>query len=205
MKRWLVSAAALLVGGAVSVTLLVMTSPDRATSQVYAAARDVQAGQPLGSESLALVRVNAPVAQAGLFRAGDEARLAGLRASHDLLAGQLIQRGDVTGSASSSDRRLVFIPMKDVPSSQPGSKVDLLVVEDTPEGTSVAPFALGVEVRAATAGGLIVIVSSEQAPAFVYAAIAMHLTAVIAEPGAASGGEGAVSSVDQAVAVAGGR
>jgi hypothetical protein len=51
-------------------------------------------------------------------------------------------------------------------------------------------------------GGLIVVVTSRQAAAFVYAANAMHLVAVIAEPGAADGAENAVSSPDQAIAVA---
>lgn len=205
MKKWIVSAAALLVGGGVSATLLVVTSPDRGTSEVFAAGRDVQAGQALVPGTLTLVRVGAPIIRAGLFRSGDQARLANLRATHDLVAGQLIQRGDVTGAGSSSDVRLVFVPIKDVPPAPPGSKVDLLAIQDTPVGASVVPFALGVEVRAVTAGGLIVVVSSEQAPAFVYAASAMHLTAVVAEPGAAPGAEGAISSTDQAVAVAGGR
>jgi hypothetical protein len=205
MRRWLIAAIALLVGGGVSATLLVLTSPDRGTSEVYAAARDVQAGEALVPGSLTLVRVDAPGAREGLFTRGEEQRLEGLRATHDLLANQLIQRGDVSGSSSSADRRLVFVPIKDVPPSPAGSRVDLLVVDDTPGRVSVAPFALDVDVRAIVAGGLIVVVSSEQAPAFVYAASAMHLTAVIAEPGAAGGGEGAIASADQALAVAGQR
>jgi hypothetical protein len=205
MRRWLIAAIALLVGGGVSATLLVLTSPDRGTSEVYAAARDVQAGEALVPGSLTLVRVDAPGAREGLFTRGEEQRLEGLRATHDLLASQLIQRGDVSGSSSSADRRLVFVPIKDVPPSPAGSRVDLLVVDDTPGRVSVAPFALDVDVRAIVAGGLIVVVSSEQAPAFVYAASAMHLTAVIAEPGAAGGGEGAIASADQALAVAGQR
>lgn len=205
MRRWLIAAIALLVGGGVSATLLVLTSPDRGTSEVYAAARDVQAGEALVPGSLTLVRVDAPGAREGLFTRGEEQRLEGLRATHDLFAGQLIQRGDVSGSSSSADRRLVFVPIKDVPPSPAGSRVDLLVVDDTPGRVSVAPFALDVDVRAIVAGGLIVVVSSEQAPAFVYAASAMHLTAVIAEPGAAGGGEGAIASADQALAVAGQR
>ncbi len=201
--RWLVAAIALVLGGGVSATLLVVTNPDRGTIEVFAAAQDVQAGDALVPGSFTVVRINAPGARVALFTRGEEAKLAGLRATHDLFAGQLIQRGDVSGSSSSPDRRLVFIPMKDVPPSQAGSKVDLLVVDDTPGRVSVVPFALGVEVRASVAGGLVVVVSSEQAPAFVYAASAMHLTAVIAEPGAAAGSEGAISSADQALAVAG--
>ncbi len=201
-RKWLIAAIALVAGGGVSATLLVMTSPERGTSEVYAAARDVQAGDMLLPESLTIVRVSAPGARGGLFGRGEEARLDGLRATHDLFAGQLIQRGDVSGNSSSTDTRLVFIPIKDVPPSPAGSKVDLLVVDDTPGRVSVAPFAVGIDVRATVAGGLIVVVSSEQAPAFVFAASVMHLTAVIAEPGAAGGGEGAISSADQALAVA---
>jgi orotidine-5'-phosphate decarboxylase len=77
-----------------------------------------------------------------------------------------------------------------------------LVVDGSPDHLSVSPFALGVEVEASAAGGLVVVVSSKQAPAFVYAAVAMHLTAVIAGTGTAGGAEGAVSTPEQAMAVA---
>ncbi len=199
------AAIALAVGGGVSATLLVMTSPERGTIEVLAAARDVQAGEALVPESFTLVHVSAPGARGVLFGRSDEAKLDGLQATHDLFAGQLIQRGDVGGSSSSPDQRLVFIPIKDVPPARAGARVDLLVVDDTPGRIAVAPFALGIEVRNSVAGGLVVVVSSEQAPAFVYAASAMHLTAVMAEPGAAAGSEGAISSADQALAVAGQR
>jgi hypothetical protein len=66
----------------------------------------------------------------------------------------------------------------------------------------VIPFALGVEVRATSASGLIVMVTSRQASAFVYAADAMRLVAVIAEPGAAEGAEVPVSSSSEAMAAA---
>lgn len=199
------AAIALLVGGGVSATLLVLTSPDRGTDEVYAAVRDVQAGDALAPEWLTLVRVSAPGSRGGLFVRGEEGRLRGVRATHDLFANQLIQRGDVSGGGSGADRRLVFMPIKDVPASPPGSRVDLLVVDDTPGRVVVAPFALGVELSAAVSGGLVLVVSSAQAPAFVYAASAMHLTAVIAEQGTAGGNEGAISSIDQAMAVAGQR
>jgi hypothetical protein len=205
MRRWLMAAIALAVGGGVSATLLVMTSPERGTIEVLAAARDVQAGEALVPESFTLVHVSAPGARGVLFGRSDEAKLDGLQATHDLFAGQLIQRGDVSGGSSSPDQRLVFIPIKDAPPAREGARVDLLVVDDTPGRIAVAPFALGIEVRASVAGGLVVVVSSEQAPAFVYAASAMHLTAVMAEPGAAAGSEGAISSADQAMAVAGQR
>jgi hypothetical protein len=100
------------------------------------------------------------------------------------------------------DRRLVFVPVKDAPPAPGGSRVDLLVVDGSPDHLSVSPFALGVEVQASVSGGLVVVVSSRQAPAFVYAAVAMHLTAVIADVGAAGGAEGGISTAEQAMAVA---
>jgi hypothetical protein len=145
-----------------------------------------------------------PVAsrQSLLFGRGDESRLAGLRASHDLVSGQLIQRSDVMEASSAADGRLVFVPVKDVPAAAPGSKVDLLVIGGTPDHPTVIPFALGVEVRSTNPDGLTVMVTSRQASAFVYAADAMRLVAVIAEPGAADGAEGPVSSSSEAMAAA---
>jgi hypothetical protein len=134
--------------------------------------------------------------------AANEPALSGLRATHDLTAGQLIQRSDVMDSSSSADRRLVFVPVKDVPASAAGSKVDLLAIEGTVDHPTVVPFALGVEVRSTVAGGLVVVVPSRQAAAFVYAANSMHLAAVIAEPGAAGGAEEAISGPNQAMAAA---
>jgi hypothetical protein len=66
----------------------------------------------------------------------------------------------------------------------------------------VIPFALGVEVRSTSPNGLTVMVTSRQASAFVYAADAMQLVAVIAEPGASAGAEGPVSSANEAMAAA---
>ena len=56
--------------------------------------------------------------------------------------------------------------------------------------------------RASVTGGFVVVVASRQAAAFVYAAGVMHLVAVIAEPGTADGVEEAVSSPEQAMALA---
>jgi hypothetical protein len=140
-----------------------------------------------------------------LFGRGDESELAGLRATHDLASGQLIQRSDVMDSTSFADRRLVFVPVKDVPVAVAGSKVDLLVIGGTADHPTVVPFALGVEVRSTVSDGLVVVVASKQAAAFVYAANAMRLAAVIAESGAADGGEAPISNPDQAMAAAAGR
>jgi Flp pilus assembly protein CpaB len=202
MKRWLVALTALMIGGGVSAVLLVATNPDRETTQVFAAARDVPAGSALTSDAIALERVKVMGSHALFFTRGDEPKLANLHATHELAAGQLIQRSDVAAPSSIPDQRLVFIPVKDAPPVTTGSKVDLLMISGTSDHLSVTPFALGVHVRALASGGLVIVVSSRDASAFVYAASAMQLVAVIAEPGTADGAEVSVSSRDQAVAVA---
>ena len=211
MRRWVTALLALAIGGSVSAALLMFASPDRNSIEVYAAAKDIPVGSALAPNSVVLVRVNTSGLPALLFKRGDASRLAALRATHDLAAGQLIQHSDVTSQDSIADRRLVFIPIKDAPPAAAGSKVDLLVATGSPDHLSVSAFALGVEVRASMAGGLLVVVSSNQAPAFVYAAIALRLTAVTADPGTTGLGtagpalpgrpEGAVSSAEQAMAV----
>jgi hypothetical protein len=202
VRRWLIALLALAMGGGVSAALLVFANPDRETVDVYVASRDIPAGSPIASGAFTLVRLPASSLTPLLFRRGEAAKLAGLRATHDLLSGQLIQRSDATSQENVADRRLVLVPLKDAPPAAAGSKVDLLIVAGPPDHLSVAPFAIGVEVRASVAGGLVVAVSSRQAPAFVYAANAMRLTAVIADPSAAAGVEGAVSTLEQAIAVA---
>ena len=193
---------ALGLGAGVSAALLVFANPDRNAVEVYAAARDIPTGSSLSADSVVLVRMNASGLPPLAFKSADATRLAGLRASHDLAAGQLIQRTDATSHDPQADRRLVFVPIKDAPPVAAGSSVDLLVVDGLPDHVSVSPFALGVEVQSSVSGGLVVGVSSKQAPAFVYAAAAMHLTAVIAGAGNATGAEGAVSTAEQAMAVA---
>lgn len=194
--------AALVIGGAVSATLLVFANPERSAVDVYVAARDLTAGASLGVDAIAIERLPVASRQSLLFGRGDKSQLAGLRASHDLLSGQLIQHSDVMDGSSAADRRLVFVPVKDVPAAGPGAKVDLLVIGGTPDHPTVIPFALGVEVRSTTANGLTLIVTSRQASAFVYAADAMRLVAVIAEPGAADGAEDPISSSSEAMAAA---
>jgi SAF domain len=203
VKRWLAASAALVIGGGVSAALLVVANPARDTLEVYVAARDIPAGASLGPDALALERINVASGRTLLFPRGDLAELAGLRAAHDLASGQLIQRSDVIASSGSADRRLVFMPLKDSPVADAGSKVDLLLVGGTTDHPTVMPFALGVEVRSTLTGGLVVVVSSRQAAAFVYAANAMRLTAVIAEAGAGAGAEEPISSQEQAIAAAG--
>jgi Flp pilus assembly protein CpaB len=201
-RRWLVAFAALGIGGAVSAALLILANPGRDVVDVYVAARDLPAGAPLDGDAIAIQRLPVSSRQSFLFGRGDEPQLARSLASHDLVSGQLIQRSDVMNASSAADRRLVFVPVKDVPPAAPGSKVDLLVVGGIPDHPTVVPFALGVEVRSSNANGLTVLVTSRQASAFVYAANAMRLVAVIAEPGAGEGAEGPVSSASEAMAAA---
>ncbi len=201
-RRWLVAFAALGIGGAVSAALLILANPGRDVVEVYVAARDLTAGASLDGNAIAIERLPEASRRSFLFGRGDEPQLLRSLASHDLVSGQLIQRSDVMNASSAADRRLVFVPVKDVPPAAPGSKVDLLVVGGIPDHPTVVPFALGVEVRSSNANGLTVMVTSSQASAFVFAANAMRLVAVIAEPGAGDGAEGPVSSASEAMAAA---
>jgi hypothetical protein len=202
MRRWVTALVALGLGVSVSTALLLFANPDRNAVEVYAAARDLPSGSALASDSVVLVRMNATGLQTQVFKGSEQVELASMHATHDLAAGQLIQRSDATRADAISDRRLVFIPVKDVPPAIAGSRVDLLVVDGSPDHLSVSPFALGVEVQSSVAGGLVIVVSSRQAPAFVFAAVAMHLTAVIAVAATGTGAEGSVSTAEQALAVA---
>ncbi len=190
-----------MVGVALTACLLIYANPMRDATEVFIAARDIPAGTPLSADgiSLALMHLDG---QVPVFARRDRATLTSLVASHDLVAGQVIQHSDATSPAQSVDRRLVFLPLKDTPPVAPGARVDLLTVEDTPAGVSVQPFALGVAVRASVSGGLMIVVTSRQAAAFVYAGATLHLVAVVAEGGSAPGAEAPVSAPDQAIAMA---
>ena len=202
MKNWLVALVALGLGGGVSAALLFLGNPSRAQVDVYAGAHDLPAGAAITADSLRLEPVFIGDGVSSLYRSGDEAQLEGLHASHDLIAGQLLQRNDLLAAGTVADERLVFLPVKDAPPAMPGSKLDLLVVGGTPDHPSIIPFALGIEVRAVVTGGFIVAVPSRQATAFVYAAEEMNLAAVVAAPGAATGTESPIGAADQALAVA---
>jgi hypothetical protein len=204
-KRWLVAFAALVVGGTVSAAMLFLANPARDAVEAYVAARDLPAGASLGADSIAIERVVIASGQSLLFVRGDGPSLVGMRASHDLSTGQLIQRSDVMDASTTADRRLVFMPVKDVPALSPGSKVDLLVIGGAADHPTVIPFAIGVEVQSTVSGGLVVVVTTRQAAAFVYAANAMRLVAVIAEPGAADGAESPISSSSEAMSAVAGR
>src|SRR5579859_5689414 len=165
MKRWLVAGAALLMGGGVSAVLLVVADPSRDSIEAYVTTRDLPAGAVIDAGAIQVERVSAPGERALLFAIGDEGQLTGRRAGHDLMAGQLIQRSDLLESQSAADRRLVFVPLKDVPTTEPGGRVDLLVLNGGADHPSVVPFALGVEVRAQVSNGLVLVVASKQAAA----------------------------------------
>ena len=115
MRRWATALLALGLGVGVSAALLLFANPERSTVEVYAAARDLPAGAALVSDSVVVVRVNSTGLPPMLFKNGDEATLAGMRATHDLAAGQLIQRSDAARPDAIPDRRLVFVPVKDAP------------------------------------------------------------------------------------------
>ena len=201
MKNWLVAGFALALGIAVSAALLIFGNPARDEIEVYAVVHDVSAGSALTQDDLRAVAVMLPDGASSLFQRG-ASDLRGMRAAHDLIAGQLLQRADVLPASQSDDVRLVFVPVKDAPPAAAGSKIDLLAISGTPDHPAVIPFALGVDVRGVVPGGFIVAVTSRQAPAFVYAAEVMRLVAVIAVPGAPAGNEEPVGEPDQALAVA---
>jgi len=205
MRRWLIATSALLAGVGVSAVLLVFADPSRSAIDVYAAAHDVPAGAALSTDAIQLRHVSVEGGATFLFTRGDETRLTGMRAAHDLTGGQLIQRGDVMGSTSFADRRLVFIPLSGAPPAPAGAKVDLLLIGGSADHPTVVPFALGVEVQASVSGGLIVAVPAKEAAAFVFAGAGMHLAAVVAEPGASDGTEAPISSIEDAISVVAGR
>jgi len=202
MKNWMVALVALAMGGAVSATLLVFANPSRGEVDVFAVVSDVPSGTAITRDMLRLEPVVVPPGDSSLFTRSDASHLAGLRAGHDLAAGQLLQRSDVVGGSAIADERLVFVPVKDAPPAPPGWKLDLLVVSGTPDRPAIIPFALGVDIRAVVAGGFVIAVPSRQAAAFVYAAEVMRLVAVVAGPGAAGGVESPIGAPDQALAVA---
>jgi hypothetical protein len=201
----MIALAALVVGGGVSAALLVTADPSRGTVEAYAAGRDVPAGAGVTQDAIQLTRVSLAGGTSLLFTHRDIERLTAMRAAHDITAGQLIQRSDVTSSTSIPDRRLVLIPLSAIPTVPAGARVDLLVIAGSADHPTVAPFALGVEVVASASGGLVVAVPAKAAAAFVFAGATMHLAAVVVEPGAADGAELPVATADDAMALAAGR
>jgi hypothetical protein len=201
MKNWLVALVALALGVGVSAALIVFANPARDQVQVYAVAHDIPAGVAITPDALRLEPVVITGGVALLFAQGDESQLSGMRAGHDLAAGELLQRGDVLAAGAIADERLVFVPVKNAPPASPGSRIDLLIIGGTADHPTVIPFALGIEVRSVVTGGFVIAVPSKQAAAFIYAAEAMHLAAVVAPSGAGAGGESPIAGPEQAMAV----
>jgi len=198
--RWILAGAALLAGACVTLALLVYANPESGSRELYVAARDVPAGAALDAGAVRLVRARPPVSESLLFGKTAGPGLLRSSAAHDLVSGQLLQRGDVASTAAVSDRRLVWLPLKDGPAVAAGESVDLLLVLGSGSGLTVMPFALGVTVESAQGGGVVVAVPSSQASAYVYTGLSQRLVAVVAEKGARRGGEQPVASLDQALA-----
>lgn len=197
MRRLLVAGAALLAAAGVSAALLFATSREPSQT-VYALARDLPAGAAVSDDALTTVRVNVGEAASSLVGPGD-ARLRHAVTTHELAAGQLLARGDLAALGSGGgDRRFVFVPLKDAPPIAPGDHVDLLSITGPGDRPTVAPLAIGLEVRAVAGGGIVVAVPSRVASALVYAAASTRLVAVVGDPGARPGQEPVVGSLEQA-------
>lgn len=197
MHRLLAAAAALATGGALAATLILSSHAAPAGRAVLVAVHDLPGGVAVPADAVRVARIGLDGgASANAVPAGGLGT--GMRSTHALAAGQLIQRTDVE-PASSGDMRLVLLPIKDAPGVLPGDRVDLMSVVVAGERTSVTPFLLGVEVRSAGQAGVVVAVTARQAPAVVYAATATRLV-LVAGAGQRHPEEPAIGSLDQALA-----
>ncbi|HEX6488370.1 MAG TPA: SAF domain-containing protein [Candidatus Dormibacteraeota bacterium] len=201
MKRWLIALLALLLGGGTAAVLLVAANPDAGTEQVLAAAHDVPSGAALDPGALQVLTVRLAQATPLAYPAGATAQLRGLRTTHSLLAGQVIQHSDVTAAqAAGPALRTLVVPVRSAPPLAPGDRVDLLIIEGAGGTTAVLPFASGLLVRAQLSGSIVVAVDPAQAGALAYVGVTTPLIAVAATDGA--GGEPPVSTVQQAAELA---
>src|SRR5690349_8837582 len=105
LRRYLVALAALLSGGFVAGGLLLVDRSAAGAEDYVVAARDLPAGAPLTADALATVPLQLGAAARLAFPAARLSALSRSRAAHQLAAGQLIQRGDVSGAAEGADRR----------------------------------------------------------------------------------------------------
>lgn len=203
MRRWLIALVALLLGGGTAGALLVAANPDAGTTRVLAAARDIPPGAPLDLAALTSVTVRLGPAGTLAFGAADAAQLAGMRTTHALLAGQVIQRSDVASAAArqATALRSLVVPVRSAPPLAAGDRVDLLVITGAASGTAVLPFATDLLVREQVSGALVLAVDPAQAGALAYAGATMPLIAVAASGGA--GGDPPVNSLQQAEDLAG--
>lgn len=199
MRRILVAAAALAAATAVSGGLLAETA-FAGGRDVFVLARDLPAGGAVTLDALRVDRVQAGDAGGLLLGPGEQAVVTRSVAAHDLRAGQLLERSDLASSAgATTDRRAVFVPLKDAPALAAGSRLDLLAVTAAADHSAVTPIASGVEVKALAPGGVVLLVRAREASALVYVAATQRIVAVVADPGATGGAEPAVSSLDEAL------
>ena len=168
-----------------------------------AAAHDLPAGASLTPDSFEVVQVVVAPAQAAVLLPAPGTWLpAGSRASHPLLAGQLVVRGDFEVAGAETAAALVAVPIRDLPPTRAGDRVDLFVLSGTGDHAVAQPFAWAVPVAAVTAEGLVLRVASRQELAFVYAAGALRLAAVVSGAGPPAAPAAPMSSPDQALAAA---
>jgi hypothetical protein len=204
LRRWIVALASLLSGGVVTAVLVAYTSAATVGEEVYVVGHDLPAGAPLGLEQLRLERVRLGPAGRFSFHRGAEDQLQHRRTAHQLFSGQLLQRGDLQAASEAGDRRLVMVPLKDVPPLAPGDRIDLLILSGPSDRPAVSPFATGLEVVQSTTFGVVVAVPARQAAALVYGSTTARMVAVVAAAGA-GGEEAPVASLEQALAALGTR
>lgn len=195
MRRWFVAAAALVLGGGMAALLLASSNPNAGTQDVFVAARDLPAGTQLVPDAVRLAPVKLGGAAQLAFDATTASKLYSLRATHDLMAGQVIQRSDAA-LGKEADARVVLVPVRSAPPLVAGSRIDLLAVTGPPDHPVLIPFAAGLLVSAQAGGSLVIAVDAQQASALAYAALTVPLVAVLTSGSA--GGEQPVATVEQA-------
>jgi hypothetical protein len=200
MRRWLVALLALVLGGGTAAVLLVAANPDAGTERVLAAAHGVPAGATLDAGAVQPVTVRLGAAAALAFPESAASDVVGQRTTHELMAGQVIQRSDVGPATATAALRSVYVPVRSAPPLAAGDHVDLLAVTGPAGSAVVVPFATGLLVRAQVGGAVIVAVDPAQAGALAYAGVTTSLIAVQASGG--SGGEQPVGTIEQAEALA---
>lgn len=196
MRRWIVAAVALALGGGTAAWLLAVANPEAGTRRVFVAARDLPAGAQLAPDTVRTAAVRLGPAISLAFPAETAGQLYRLRTTHDLVSGQVIQRSDAAQAASAVEQRLVLLPVRSAPPLEAGAHVDLLAVTGPPDHVTVIPFASNLLVSAQAGGSLVVAVDPQQAGALAYAALALPLIAVVTS--GKGGGEQPVATLEQA-------
>jgi hypothetical protein len=95
---------------------------------------------------------------------------------------------------------LVAMPIKDLPPVRAGDRVDLFALTGGGDHLSAQPFAWSVRVAAVSADGLILHVPSRLELAFVYAAAALRMAAVLTTASVPPAGAAPITSPEQALA-----